>query len=448
MLGKPNGSIGKWGRVIRVNDADPTQVLDQNGTGRLAEWRKAGVAAAWLDNDGKLTAAGLAAIVASQATGDTLYASSATAIARLGIGSTGYQLTVVGGLPAWVVPTFPLSGQATGDLFYASSATALARLAAGATDSFLTIQGGLPVWSNAFDPVWVIAGENVTPRVMRLKKSRGTVAAPTVLVTGDILGDLSFDGYVNAHFVQAGLLRFMSEGTIGTVTDRMPSVFEVWVNTDASPSVLTKRLSINSAGLITLPTATAAGSGLVIGTLLAIYQSSQGLALADFTVNNIGNGGNWLFFLSSTKIQVVQPLDLITYDVGFLTGANGQRWKPSSVTGTKTCNSGTGTETVSISVPLGAYNVVVTFYVETILAGAGLTTWSGGYSGQLTAWGTGLALAAGTATDVRNFLTTGVEKLTVAATTFNLIFTAAAGVFSSGVIRYTVSFETLIKATS
>lgn len=100
MLGKPNGSIGKWGRVIRVNDAEPTQVLDQNGTGRLAEWRKAGTALGWLDNDGKLTVAGLAAIVASQATGDFLYASSATAMARLAVQSSS-MLGVVSGLPAY-----------------------------------------------------------------------------------------------------------------------------------------------------------------------------------------------------------------------------------------------------------------------------------------------------------------------------------------------------------
>ena len=101
MLGKPNGSIGKWGRVIRVNDADPAQVLDQNGTGRLAEWRKAGTALGYLDNDGKLTVAGLAAIIASQATGDMMYASSATAWARLAAGAEGNTFRLTSGLPVW-----------------------------------------------------------------------------------------------------------------------------------------------------------------------------------------------------------------------------------------------------------------------------------------------------------------------------------------------------------
>lgn len=40
-------------------------------------------------------------LIASQATGDILYASSATVWARLGIGTTGQVLTVAAGLPAW-----------------------------------------------------------------------------------------------------------------------------------------------------------------------------------------------------------------------------------------------------------------------------------------------------------------------------------------------------------
>src|SRR3990172_7072974 len=54
-----------------------------------------------------------------------------------------------------------------------------------------------------FDPVWVIAGDNTTPRVAHLKKSRGTVAVPTVIVTGDILADISADGYDGSAYLQA-----------------------------------------------------------------------------------------------------------------------------------------------------------------------------------------------------------------------------------------------------
>lgn len=43
-------------------------------------------------------------VCSSQATGDLIYASSAAQLSRLGIGTTGKVLTVVGGVPAWAIP--------------------------------------------------------------------------------------------------------------------------------------------------------------------------------------------------------------------------------------------------------------------------------------------------------------------------------------------------------
>lgn len=43
-------------------------------------------------------------------TGDTVYSSSGSTPARLGIGTTGQVLTVAGGLPSWATPTVPASG--------------------------------------------------------------------------------------------------------------------------------------------------------------------------------------------------------------------------------------------------------------------------------------------------------------------------------------------------
>jgi hypothetical protein len=43
-------------------------------------------------------------------TGDTVYSSSGSTPARLGIGSTGQVLTVAGGLPTWATPSAPASG--------------------------------------------------------------------------------------------------------------------------------------------------------------------------------------------------------------------------------------------------------------------------------------------------------------------------------------------------
>lgn len=42
-------------------------------------------------------------VLNSQATGDIIYASSATQLTRLGIGSSGQSLIVSGGIPAWAL---------------------------------------------------------------------------------------------------------------------------------------------------------------------------------------------------------------------------------------------------------------------------------------------------------------------------------------------------------
>ena len=397
MLGKPNGSIGKWGRVIRVNDGDPAQLIDQVGAGRLQEWRQNGTAKAYLDNSGNLTIAGMAAIIASQA---------------------------------------------TGDLLYASSATAMARLAIGATDSFLTVQGGLPVWSNALDPVWVIGGANTTPRVMRFQKSRGTVASPTVLTTGDILGDISFDGYVNAHFVQAGLLRFMSEGTIGTVTDRMPSVFEVWVNTDASPSVLTKRLSINSAGLITFPTATAEAAALLIGGGAYIWAATAGRLTFQ------GDGTAWLQVAADNTITLRQygstktSLKLSVLGAAFgLDAQNGQSNNRKILTELTTIAAAATTDT-AIQIPLNCIVYSVSVYTETVIPTAATYTVTGATTGtQFNRAAVGVAAGS---SDVGNAL---CPYNNGAAQAIRITPNATPGA-ATGKVRVTISYEDVTVPTS
>jgi hypothetical protein len=79
-------------------------------------------------------------------TGDTIYSSSGSTPARLGIGSTGQGLAVVAGIPAWAASaTSTLT--TTGDMLYASAANTLARRAIGSTGDVLTVAGGVPTWA-------------------------------------------------------------------------------------------------------------------------------------------------------------------------------------------------------------------------------------------------------------------------------------------------------------
>jgi hypothetical protein len=117
---------------------------------------------------------------------------------------------------------------------------------------------------------------------MNWRKARGTFATPTTVVTGDLLGRAIFWGYDGTGFIESGNLRFTSLGTIGT--NRMASVFDVYVSTDAAPSVLTQTASFSGTAGITLTaigtnqniTLTPSGTGSVV-----ITKSTQVTTTAD-----------------------------------------------------------------------------------------------------------------------------------------------------------------------
>lgn len=81
-----------------------------------------------------------------------------------------------------------------------------------------------------------------------MRKGRGTFEAPTTIVSGDNLGRLVASGYDGANYQEMGSIIFGTEGTIAA--GRVPTNMSFWTATDEAPSVLTQRLSINSAGLV------------------------------------------------------------------------------------------------------------------------------------------------------------------------------------------------------
>jgi hypothetical protein len=82
--------------------------------------------------------------------GDTLYASSTSALSKLGIGTADYVLTSSGSAPQWSASLKAVAGgtgqtsYAVGDILYASTTTALSKLADVATGNAL-ISGGVGV---------------------------------------------------------------------------------------------------------------------------------------------------------------------------------------------------------------------------------------------------------------------------------------------------------------
>lgn len=143
---------------------------------------------------------------------------------------------------------------------------------------------------------------------------------------------------------------------------------------------------------------------------------------------------------SSSANSLVTAVTIDSTGTALFTGGttNTESVNVKAATTTVTCNGGGGTCTASNLVPAGAFVISVTARVTTILAGAGLTTWSLGDGSTADLWATGKALAAGTTVNATDHKSTWNPKFFNAAN--NVVLTAAAGVFSSGVVRITVFY--------
>lgn len=83
-----------------------------------------------------------------------------------------------------------------------------------------------------------------------LRKARGTRAAPTTIVTGDIIGSINAWGYDSANYLDMSGIDFVSSGTIAAT--RVPTEMRFYTATDALPSVKTLRLTIGNSGVVTI----------------------------------------------------------------------------------------------------------------------------------------------------------------------------------------------------
>jgi hypothetical protein len=77
------------------------------------------------------------------------------------------------------------------------------------------------------------------------RKSRGTEAARTTVVTGDNIGQLNFQGYDGTGFTSGAQIIIDSEGTIGT--NRIPTRMLFRTGTNASPTVIATAVEIDSS---------------------------------------------------------------------------------------------------------------------------------------------------------------------------------------------------------
>jgi hypothetical protein len=91
------------------------------------------------------------------------------------------------------------------------------------------------------------------------KKARGTQASPTIVASGDVLGNLDFAGIKDATtYVTASRITGEVDGTPGSGTD-MPGRLVFWTCPDGS-ATLAEQLRIDNAGTKQLASAAAVGN--------------------------------------------------------------------------------------------------------------------------------------------------------------------------------------------
>ena len=159
---------------------------------------------------------------------------------------------------------------------------------------------------------------------LTIKKSRGTVAAPTVITSGDRLGSLQFAGYSGAGgYVAGALIRAVSEGTIAS--GRVGAYLSFQTGTDAAPTVMTERMRITSGGnvginfgtMLAWPTS-GNNRGVQLGALSGILTNNS-TSLLGIMSNEYYNGTNYTY--SSTAAGAI--LELLSGGFTFFTAPSG-----------------------------------------------------------------------------------------------------------------------------
>ncbi len=134
----------------------------------------------------------------------------------------------------------------------ASSAVAIDQTAAGATGNILDLQWQSinRAWftKEGYQYLTMNSADTLSGQI-NFQKSRGTLASPTVITSGDLLGEIVAHGHDGTNYLNMAGIKFVSTGTIGNT--RVPTKIEFYTATDAAPSVKTLAATIDNAGIIT-----------------------------------------------------------------------------------------------------------------------------------------------------------------------------------------------------
>lgn len=145
---------------------------------------------------------------------------------------TGSGLAVFNNTPTFITP-----------ILGAASATSLA-VGLGATanpttfcvgDTGSSSPRGLMSWQSSADAL---------SAHIHMRKSRGTFASPSVVVTADVLGRVVYAGYDGANYIESAYIRAVVTGTVGST--RVPTKLEFYTGTDVTTTVATLALTLGA----------------------------------------------------------------------------------------------------------------------------------------------------------------------------------------------------------
>lgn len=202
---------------------------------------------------------------------------------------------------------------------------------------------------------------------LNFRKARGTGASPTVITTADELGVINFTGYGGASgYITGAAIKGISSGTIAD--NRVPGKLSFLTGTNAAPSVLTERLTIDHSGNITQ-----AGAGTFsTGTgLVTLNGDTVVFAGKEFDVTPSGSGN--VSFGNSTLSNSAGLLDLqATSSSNFVPALNISMTQ--TATGSLTAGYGIANNFISTAVVTGggvgqtlygAYNTILKIGADT-----------------------------------------------------------------------------------
>ena len=140
------------------------------------------------------------------------------------------------------------------------------------------------------------ASTDTNASVVSFRKARGTNAAPTIIASGDLIGDVQWSGYDGAAYIQSASIYAAIDGTPGT--NDMPGRLQFFTTADGA-STPTERMRISSSGGVGIGATPSADISFIVAKNVTGGATSYGIAESGTVQSDVTTAAN--MFLSNPK---------------------------------------------------------------------------------------------------------------------------------------------------